>query len=179
MWNVGLPCLNYLDDFAGVENEHTALFAFNFLREIFIKSGIEEDVDKACRPSQVMIFLGFLFDSRTMTMQVTEERLKEIKGIVFSWLDRDTASLKDIQRLLGKLNFVGACVRSSRVFINRILNWLRECYDSHLDVFQIPFEVRKDLLWWSKFLPIYNGISLIDYGEWLQVDSVFSSDIVV
>jgi hypothetical protein len=36
--------------------------------------------------------------------------------------------------------------------------------------------VKKDLLWWNNFLPIYSGISLIDYGEWLQVDSVFSSD---
>jgi hypothetical protein len=117
-------------------------------------------------------FLGVLFDSHTMTLQVAEKRLKDIKDIVSSWLNRDTASLKDIQRLLGKLNFVGACVRSSHGFINRILNWLKECNDSQIDAFQIPFEVKKDLLWWSKFLPIYNGISF-DYGEWLQV---FSSD---
>jgi hypothetical protein len=30
MCNVGLSCLNYLDGFAGVENELTATFAFNF-----------------------------------------------------------------------------------------------------------------------------------------------------
>jgi hypothetical protein len=67
-----------------------------------------------------------------MTMQVTEERLKECKDFVSSWLNRETASLKEIQKVRGKLNFVGACVRSSRVFINRILNWLRECYDTQM-----------------------------------------------
>jgi hypothetical protein len=71
-------------------------------------------------------------------MQVTEDRPKEIKDLVSSWLNREPASLKDIQKLLGKLNFVGACVRSSRVFINRILNWLRECYDTQMNVFNIP-----------------------------------------
>jgi hypothetical protein len=109
-----------------------------------------------------------------MTMEVTQERLKEIKFLIKSWLDRDLASLKAIQILLGKLNFVGACVRSSRVFVNRILNWLQECYaEGSNQNFLIPLE---ELHWWNDFLPIYNGISLIDYGEWSEMDSVFSSD---
>jgi hypothetical protein len=123
-----------------------------------------------------MIFLGVLFNSQSMTMQITKERLEEIRGLIFSWLGRDSASLKDIQRLLRKLNFVGACVRSSRVFVNRILNWLRDCYGNIGDSFKVPSEVKKDLLWWHEFLSLYNVISLIDYGEWSLVDSVFNCD---
>lgn len=176
MWKIGLACLNYLDDFAGVENKLKAKFAFNLLRELFIRSGIEEAIDKACSPSEEMIFLGVLFNSRTMIMSVTEERLVEIRNLVSSWLTKDQVSLKDIQKLVGKLNFVGACVRSSRIFVNRILNWLRECYTNATSKFEIPVEVKKDLRWWNTFLPLYNGISLIDYGEWSLVDKVFSSD---
>jgi hypothetical protein len=58
MWKCGLTCLNYLDDFGGVENQSSAIFAFCLLRELrelFIRSGIriEEAVDKACPPVQV------------------------------------------------------------------------------------------------------------------------------
>lgn len=82
-----------------------------------------------------------------MTTEVTKERLEEIKALVKSWLDRDSASLNDIQKLLGKLNFVGSCVRSSRIFVNRILNWLQECYafDSQ-QVFIIPSDVKRFIL---------------------------------
>ena len=67
-------------------------------------------------------------------------------------------------------------MRPSRVFVNRILNWLRLCYVEHECQFVIPEEVKKDLVWWHKFLPMYNGISLLEYGEWWAADSVFSSD---
>jgi hypothetical protein len=40
MHNEGLSCLNYLHDFAGVESKTNADFAFHFLRELFIRSGI-------------------------------------------------------------------------------------------------------------------------------------------
>ena len=109
-------------------------------------------------------------------MEVTKERLEGIKLLITSWLDRERASLKDIQQLLGKLNCVGACVRSSRIFVNRILNWLRESYADTGNCFMIPIEVRKDLKWWHTFLPLFQGRALIDYRDWLQLDSVFSSD---
>ena len=177
MHNSGLAVLNYLDDFAGAENGDVAMFAFKLLREMFIKSGIEEAVEKACPPTETMTFLGILFNSTEMTMEVTKDRLLEIKLLIKEWLNKKSASLKDIQKLLGKLNFVGSCVRSSRIFINRILNWLRDCYQgSRGEMFIIPIEVQKDMIWWDVFLPFYNGISLIDYGEWSEADSVFSSD---
>lgn len=82
--------------------------------------------------------------------------------------------MKDIQSLLGKLSFVGACVRSSRVFVSRILIRLRECNATSRSNFMVPVEVRKDLRWWRGFLPLFHGKFLIDYREWSHVDSVFS-----
>jgi hypothetical protein len=34
--------------------------------------------------------------------------------------------LKELQSLLGKLNFVSQCIHPGRIFVNRLLNWLRE-----------------------------------------------------
>ena len=176
--NIGLAILNYLDDFGGVERKDHAFFAFQTIRYIFKRSGLEEALDKCCEPSKKMIFLGILFDTDTMTMSVPPEKLSEVLLLIRSWEHKHVASLQEIQKLLGKLNFVGACVKSSRVFINRILNWLRECYklDPSVKLFEIPAEVRKDLYWWNKFLPVFNGFSLIDHGSWCDPDIIFSSD---
>ena len=176
MFNFGFSCLNYLDDFAGAENEQNATFAFLLLRELFRKSGIEEAADKASPPSQIMVFLGVLFNSNSMTMEITSERLVEIRSLINDWLVKEFASLKEIQQLLGKLNFVGACVRSSRIFVNRILNWLRDCYATSSVKYKVPLEMKKDLVMWDELLSSYEGISLIDYGEFSQIDGVFSCD---
>ena len=78
--------------------------------------------------------------------------------------------------MLGKLNFVAACVRPGRIFVSRMLKWLKVLYrkDSNLNV--IPDYVKKDILWWHTFLPCYNAVSMMLYEEWCSPDSVFSSD---
>ena len=73
-----------------------------------------------------------------MTVEVTKERLSEIRKLTEEWLNKDLASIKQIQSLLGKLNFVGACVKRSRIFISRMLNWLRSIY--HSPVFNMLFQ---------------------------------------
>ena len=41
---------------------------------------------------------------------------------------------------------------------------------------QIPNFVKKDVMWWYNFLPIYNGVSLMLYEEWCEPDEICSSD---
>jgi hypothetical protein len=123
-----------------------------------------------------MSFLGVLFNTVRMTMEITPERLKELLRLIQTWLHKDKACLKDAQSLLGKLIFVAACVKPSRVFINRLLNWIRDIHGTGVsETLSIHLEVKKDLLWWEKFLPLYNGVSLMDLGPW-SPDEIFSSD---
>ena len=93
-----------------------------------------------------MVFIGVLFNTVTMTIEITPERLRDIISILTSWLSKSKASLKETQSLLGKLNFVAACVCPGRCFISRMLKWLKFLYrkDSNLNV--IPDYVKKDIL---------------------------------
>ena len=111
-----------------------------------------------------------------MTVEVTKERLAEIRKLTEELLNKDLATIKQIQSLLGKLNFVGACVKPSRIFISRMLNWLRSIYHSPVFQHAIPELVRKDLLWWNRILPLYNGVSMMEYENWSAPDAIFSSD---
>ncbi len=82
---------------------------------------MEESKSKACEPATKMIFLGILFDSVKMSLEVTPERLQEIRTLVSVWLRKSNATKKEVQSLIGKLSFVSSCVRPGRVFIQSML----------------------------------------------------------
>ena len=83
--------------------------------------------------------------------------------------------MQDLQSLVGKLNFISACVHASRVFICRILNWLR-LIQGKKSAQLIPAFVKKDLMWWKKFLPTFNGVSMMLLEEWSKPDELFACD---
>ena len=79
--------------------------------------GIKESKHKATSPAYIAVFLGILFDMLSMTMQITPERLQEIKQLLEKWLMMKTTNLKELQSLLGKLNFAASTICAGRVFV--------------------------------------------------------------
>lgn len=73
-----------------------------------------------------MIFVRISFDTQNFTISIDGQRLAEISQLVLDWLTKQVCNKKDLQSLLGKLNFVSQCVRPGRIFVNILLNWLRE-----------------------------------------------------
>ena len=60
--------------------------------------------------------------------------------------------------------------------MQRLLNVLCSHY-STLGSFQIPDELSDNLKWWSAFLNVYNGVSLIPEPVWVSDPSDFSVDV--
>ena len=145
-----IAIVNYLDDFAGADKPELALKSFQELGNLIVSCGIEESKEKACPASTKMVFIGVLFDTDDLTLSVTAERVLEILELVDSWLQKKSATLRELQSLVGKLNFISACVHASRVFICRILNWLRLIHGKQSAHIIAAF-VRKDLMWWKLF----------------------------
>ena len=110
-----------------------------------------------------------------MTLTIPDDKWQEIKMELNSWLIKNSATLKDTQRLAGLLNFACRCVRSGRVYLSRILNFLRTLpkFGSR----KITQEVKQDIGWWLEFAEHFNGVSLIQGNqEWSSPDHMFSSD---
>jgi hypothetical protein len=89
------------------------------------------------------------------------------------WNKKTKATKREIQSLVGKLNFIGCCVKPGRIFISRILNWLRDIYDEKGTVLIPKIIKKKNLEWWDKCLVTYNGISMMIFEEWSKPDAVF------
>ena len=81
--------------------------------------------------------------------------------------------MKDIQSLIGKLNFVACCVKPGRIFISRLIRWLKALYKESKGDHILSDYVKKDILWWYRFLPTYNGVSMMVYEHWLTPDELF------
>ncbi|XP_063418371.1 uncharacterized protein LOC134701158 [Mytilus trossulus] len=104
--NLGIDILNYLDDLVGCDSPSSSDDAYCKLGLILQNCGIEESFEKACPPSTKMMFIGILFDSENMTISIDTQRLSEILQLVSNWLCNTNCTKRELQSLLGKLNFV-------------------------------------------------------------------------
>lgn len=170
----GCHIVNYIDDLAGAEVEDRVEEADIALRDMLLELGLDEAANKALSPDTCMTFLGIQFDSVALTLTVPADKLKEILSLLDDWIGRTTATKKQVQSLVGSLNFLAACVRPGRLFLSRILNFLREMA-SQGPVALTP-EFRQDLFWWQLFAPLYNGVSIMPIADWSVPDGVVSCD---
>ena len=167
---------NYLDDFAGAEvwEDGQADRAYSELGLVLENANILEAMAKSCPPSTIMVFLGILFDTVSMTISITAERLLEITGLLKVWLNKFRATKKEVQSIVGLLNFVAACVRPGRIFLARMFVFLGGMSDK--GSCRLSAEFQKDIFWWDQFMVTYNGVSMINIDDWGDPDEVLSCD---
>jgi len=170
----GFRTVNYLDDFAGAETADRAGIAYDFLGRVLSDFGLVESEEKARRPSTQMSFLGVQFDTIRSTLEVTQDRLVEIKALLEVWAEKRVMTRNELESLIGKLMFISKCVRSARVFMSRMLNGLRDLPNGV--IVAVDEELRLDLRWWSRFLETFNGVVMMPMQDWSRPDSVIAVD---
>jgi hypothetical protein len=150
---------NYIDDLAVCCGREEADSAFNILEDLLLKLGIQEAFEKSYGPASSMEFLGVHFDAPSMTMSVTPDRVKEILGLLDVWLHKSKGTKRELQALIGKLQFIAKCIRSGRIFISRLLDVLPSLRRQH-HRFHINKEFKRDIMWWRNFLVVLTGCLL-------------------
>jgi len=171
----GVFVVSYLDDFAGCASPEDAEASYSALGSMLQELGLQESLPKAREPATRMEFLGVTFDTVSQTLEVTPSRLQEIKELLLVWDSKRSASRKEIQSLVGKLQFTARCVPAGRLFISRMLDLLRGL-KSQGHRRRVSGEFRKDLLWWSRFIDSFSGISMMLDQQWLSPDTIISTD---
>ena len=168
---------SYLDDIAGAESVNKASLALLTLQNLLGSLNLIENPDKVTLPATKMIFLGILLNSEDFTMTIPEQKLYEIRILLNQWLSYITCTLKQLQSLIGKLQHISCCIRGGRIFINRLLNLLREA-NAHDEKQHIPLsqELKRELHFWFTLMTNFNGVSIMSELEWTAVDDIFASD---
>lgn len=171
----GHDAVVFLDDFGGAEVPDKAKEAEQDLDDLLDDLGLGQAHNKRKTGSTKMPFLGILFDSCRMTMEVDADRMVELKTLLRDWIGKSKASRKELESLVGKLNFVAKCVRPGRAFMNRMFDALAEWPHDRRE-YELSVDLLMDIHWWEVFLPRYSGVSLVPPNHWMEVDSIIETD---
>ena len=153
-------CYPYIDDIAGVScSQAQATADFMALRGLLVQLGVQEAVDKATLPSRVATWIGIEFDTIQMQIRMPQAKITDTLSTLHDWTCKYTASKHQLQQLLGKLFHIAQCVKPARLFLGRMLTLLR-AENSTVSI-RLTDEFKKDVSWFTKFLPSYNGIHMI------------------
>lgn len=171
---LGYFLLCYADDFAGAELPHLAWKSYNTLGQLLRDLGVSEALDKAVSPASEIVFLGTGINAAKQVIFVIPERMEEILRELEYWRWAAECTRRQLESLIGKLQFCANCVRPGRLFISRMLNALKCMVGSK--IYSIPTELKMDVRWWWNFLPHFRS----EYLLWPQVfeepDAVLASD---
>ena len=170
----GFTGTSYLDDLIGVANPELSGIAYSALGDLLTELGLAENLGKACAPATSQVVLGVLIDTINGTLSVPDEKMDEIVPLVKSWQRKTRSTKVQLQSLIGKLQFVTKCVRQSRIFLNRLLETLRNM--GKKKSINLSASFRKDLRWWALFIEKFNGVSFIPPLVWAEPDVIFSTD---
>ena len=94
-----------------------------------------------------------------MTLSVPQEKIADLLHKLQAVLHASIISRRQLQSVLGLMSFITACVRPGWIFMSALLNALHGLQCAGFA--PVTPEIRSDIRWWLRFLPRYNGVSLI------------------
>lgn len=149
----------YLDDILVIcprnKNPHQT---FGSVMNIVRTLGLPVAWEKIISPTRIIKFLGIIVDLDRRETRMPAEKIHKFLDIIDKIMGYRVISKRVLQQILGHINHLGKCVPPARIFMNRLLQCLRQCKQRTVPVDAM---LRSDLEWFRSFLTIYNGKSLI------------------
>ena len=94
-----------------------------------------------------MVVLGILFNTINMTRFISPDRVDEIQVELEAWHNRPKMSHKQLESLIGKLQFTFQVIRAGHVFLAHLLDELRG--SPKKGYITVPTHIIQDLKWWK------------------------------
>jgi len=160
--------MHYLDDFlfVGLCNSEECRDLLNEFHKICGFLGVPIAHEKTEGPVTKLVFLGLEINTIEETVTIPEAKLNEMKQKINRSLSRKKLSLKELQSIIGSLNFACRAVAPGRAFIRRLINGTKGISASH-HMIRVNKGMRADLATWDMFLSHFNGVSVFRDRLWL------------
>ena len=117
--------LNYVDDFLGAETADWIWDSYNVFIRLLDNIGAVRSAKKSIPPTQIVEWVGTLFNAIDGTIGITPVRKVEILTELNKWRFKTTTSHSELELLVAKLQFVANCVQLGRLFVSRLLQELK------------------------------------------------------
>ncbi|XP_053547443.1 uncharacterized protein LOC128639207 isoform X2 [Bombina bombina] len=151
---------HYLDDFLLVGRQESRecellLYAMRLLMEKF---GVPLAEDKTEGPCTCLTFLGIEIDSVAQECRLPVDKVRKMLTEVRRLAAAQFCTLKELQSVLGLLNFAGRVIPMGRIFLKRMERMLPGV-TSPKDKLMVNKDMKEDHVW-DLFLSDFNGICI-------------------
>ena len=127
--------------------------------------GVPLAPEKTTGPDTVLQFAGITLDSVRMEARLPEEKLQKCRNLLTDFLARRSVRLRELQSLIGLLNFTCLVVVPGRAFLRRLIDLTKGIRQPYHHI-RLSQEAQLDLALWFKFLSQYNGRSFFLDDVW-------------
>lgn len=152
--------LHLLDDFLTIDDpSYDSDRTMALLSMIFNKLKIPLSRKKTTGPTCVIEYLGIILDSVKMEARLPQEKIERIVAFISAILQRKSCTRKELEQLLGHLNFAMRVILPGRGFVSYLLKLMCSVKESYYHV-HLTRDCKDDLMMWLQFLKNWNGVSL-------------------
>ena len=95
-----------------------------------------------------------------MCLSLAQDKFARIHSLVLAWRNRQAATRRELQSLIGHLSHAAFVVLPGRTFLRRMIDLMKIAKAPKHHV-RLTAEFRSDLQWWALFLPEWNGRSIL------------------
>jgi len=146
---------HYLDNFLPIFKPevptHIANVAVAWIENLGKSLGLSFQPTKTICPTMCIEFLGLELDSAAMEAHLPQDKLIYLRSYIVDWQSRSCCSLKDLQELIGFLQFCVQVIPHGRTFIRGLINFSM-MFKSDFMCRHIPAYVCADMRWWLSLL---------------------------
>ena len=121
--------------------------------------GIPMALDKTFPASTSMTFVGISLCTIRLEASLPLDKLNKCKQLLHSFATRHSCTLRELQSLIGYLNFCCSIITCGKAFLRRLIN-LTIGIQKHFHHIRLNSEAKADIALWISFLDRYNGKSM-------------------
>ena len=107
--------------------------------------------EKVEGPSSSLVFLGIFLDTVTMELRLPEDKLVELRRLLWASSSKKAVKKREMLSLIGKLSHAAKIITPGRIFLRRMIDTASKA--KQLDHWiRLSTEFKSDLLWLCRFL---------------------------
>lgn len=162
----GLRLVQYADDILGMaSSRRQAETDLAYLRGFLEDKGFLINLkDSVLIPTQALVFLGFLLDTRDFALYLPKDKLRALQRLVRASAKRSSLSPRELASLVGKLLATARAVSPASLFCGPLSDLQAEFARARVgwDI-QVPISrsIRCHIAWWVSFLEDWNGTAIL------------------
>lgn len=131
--------------------------------------------EKTVQPTEILTFLGVEFDTVEMVMRLPIDKIDKLKEKLVNCLGLKKITLRELQSLIGMLNFACQVIVPGRAFCRRLIDATCNVHKPYHKI-RVTQSMKEDIRTWLRFLDTFNGTTVFldefwSYSDQLQLFS--------